>query len=530
MKSRLHYTFKYLSAGIILSLILSTNGFAAKGNSNPDIQVVRETRDNNSPRLKPEPISFSRSKDGLTILTLKIPEQTTAIFLERKTADSSYEQIFGIAAQDFSEEYIPIKDYVNLYDIFAQKDTVYSYVYAFRYKDSGNHLVTSFYSPEAGFRAENGFGELTVYGGNLHYNEETATLHIERFPDYSPDKIPLSAKFTGKNHLYLTDGKLYRELNDLHEGQDIDLKPFAENVISFRNSPLFLKWRITLKAEGSVGTYYSSWFTDAHYQKPLPKVTYALNTKVDKKYKPICQNIDKIIENADTPVSNLDKTNQKDQFEWVLGMSGVTCRLNDSNIDTLAVTDNSNEIPEYISILKEAWGIYNKADLIRQLEWLLSEGSSYRFSVIQNAIKENPKASAMSLTIKLKDSSNSKVTIDHSDVISVRSLADYTENRSILAFDYARAVWMTRTGYTVGYLTEKEAYSILSRISRQIIGVYRSWEDFGTNYCIGRLFTLGMKEGKLGFETLEAILADEAWLKNRKWINKAHIIIPYTEK
>ncbi|MCR5290312.1 MAG: DUF1266 domain-containing protein [Treponema sp.] len=499
-----------------------------------------------SPRILPEPIIFSRTQDGYTVLTLTLPEKTIYLHIYRKTADTSYEQIFGIGSNHYEGEYMPCTGSVQFTDYFAQKDTVYSYYYSFGYKEAG-HTVHSRGSYEAGYRAENGWGELRIYGGNLHYDEETAILHIDSYPEYSPRNVtiataraetvkpeiyhidPAPAAIKGALHLYLTDGNLRKEL-PLEKGNDIDLKPFAKHNPAFRNTPLYLQWKMELTVENQMGVHLSRMVTDVHYQPDVPKITYELTSKVSKEFKPIRKRIDAIYEHAATPVCALDKTTVQEQFAWVVGLSGVQSYQNGENSDMLAVTDDSREIPEYIDLLKNSsWAIENSSGLLQQLRWLLSGGGARAsYSVIQKAIKEHPKASEYSIHWKLIRADNANASITFEDIRHVQALADYTENRSILAFDYGRAVWLIRVGYTIGYLNQDEAYYLLSTISQSILGVYSSWEDFGTNYCIGWLYVLGMESGQNALTNLEIILNDDAWLKNRKWINKAHIIIPFT--
>lgn len=70
----------------------------------------------------------------------------------------------------------------------------------------------------------------------------------------------------------------------------------------------------------------------------------------------------------------------------------------------------------------------------------------------------------------------------------VNKMREIIGDRSLRAWDYGRSISLCRWGYEVGYLTEKEAWDRIFKISPKIEALYCSWEDYAAGYIIGRMF------------------------------------------
>jgi hypothetical protein len=51
-----------------------------------------------------------------------------------------------------------------------------------------------------------------------------------------------------------------------------------------------------------------------------------------------------------------------------------------------------------------------------------------------------------------------------------------------------RAIALCRWGYSVNFLTEKEAWEKIMELARKTQAIYQSWEEFGYDYYMGRVF------------------------------------------
>ena len=60
--------------------------------------------------------------------------------------------------------------------------------------------------------------------------------------------------------------------------------------------------------------------------------------------------------------------------------------------------------------------------------------------------------------------------------------------QSLVAWDYARYISLCREGYSVGYLSEDEAWQRIIYAARILQRTFGSWQELGENYLIGREF------------------------------------------
>lgn len=88
------------------------------------------------------------------------------------------------------------------------------------------------------------------------------------------------------------------------------------------------------------------------------------------------------------------------------------------------------------------------------------------------------------------------------------------------AWDYCRYITLADWGYLAGYLNEEEAWMRIMAAARTLQGVYRSWEDLGDCYLLGRTLWAGddeegMKELRAVFRLLKNVNDPlNPWVKN----------------
>jgi len=61
-------------------------------------------------------------------------------------------------------------------------------------------------------------------------------------------------------------------------------------------------------------------------------------------------------------------------------------------------------------------------------------------------------------------------------------------HRSLIAWDFGRLIMLARWGFSIGFLTEAEAWGWVDRAGAQIEGHFRYWLDVGENYLAGVRF------------------------------------------
>jgi hypothetical protein len=132
--------------------------------------------------------------------------------------------------------------------------------------------------------------------------------------------------------------------------------------------------------------------------------------------------------------------------------------------------------------LKESWDIENNADLMRNLYWLESRGHRASF---QKLGREIQKLSFDEFAKMLKNTTDK----DRFNELQVaREYYPKLGKKSLVGWDFARAIFLCRTGYECGYISENEAWYRIMNYAQYLQQTFDSWEDLGRNYIIGRKF------------------------------------------
>lgn len=180
-----------------------------------------------------------------------------------------------------------------------------------------------------------------------------------------------------------------------------------------------------------------------------------------------------------------------DHRRWLLGLSGMLSVRNFQGVDRLAPGQGDFVVRHFQDILRRDWGVLDAADLRRQIDWCRNEGHSAGY---ERALRT------------LGTPVGPRLSPDRVQIL--QRFGALTGARSLHAWDLGRAAWLCRIGFMVGYLTEDEAWQLLEELGERLSRDYRSWYDFGANYCVGRVYwgglgevdrTLGHFEGLVGW-------------------------------
>jgi Protein of unknown function (DUF1266) len=169
---------------------------------------------------------------------------------------------------------------------------------------------------------------------------------------------------------------------------------------------------------------------------------------------------------------------------WAVGCSAVLMERNHSRIDTLATNKMTEvEVNDIRRLLDEWWGIKTKEDLLDTLYWLETEGHRQRFDRVAARI--------VFLTDEQYKAVVNAAGDDKESLQEMRIVKKYAvplRKKGILGWDYCRYINLCRWGYTIGLLSEEEAWEKIMPIARKLQDTFDSWEDLGCNYLIGFQF------------------------------------------
>jgi hypothetical protein len=171
---------------------------------------------------------------------------------------------------------------------------------------------------------------------------------------------------------------------------------------------------------------------------------------------------------------------------WALSLAGIMTELHKVNRNTL----NPDEINEtnrarWRETLRRDWGVTSREGLLRTLDTTENEGNASSLNYIKRIIGEtaNQGFSIFDIYNKYRLTQRQynylKFTIANWNALN---------SRTLMAWDLGRNISLCRWGYTVGFLTEEEAWEKIMYYARKLQLFYNSWNEYGTDYYLGRLF------------------------------------------
>jgi ankyrin repeat protein len=168
-----------------------------------------------------------------------------------------------------------------------------------------------------------------------------------------------------------------------------------------------------------------------------------------------------------------------------LALPGIVMEQNGSSHDSLSIIpDDLPAAKEKASyILSQFWGVNTKEEVLSQIAWLKEKGHTAKYRYLQILSDQHP-GDAIELVYK-------NGTIDDGQLNRIHLIRKYQESfgtQGLLGWDLARVVALARWGYDSGYLTEEEAWEYIEDTAKSLISVFSSWEEFGANYVLGRIF------------------------------------------
>lgn len=168
---------------------------------------------------------------------------------------------------------------------------------------------------------------------------------------------------------------------------------------------------------------------------------------------------------------------------WTLGLSAILTESNGASHDRLRMSEDAAESSHSI---ERDWGLTDRQELLAQLDSLRSGGHNERYLQFQSVLSSLPD-SAIGDFIALQS--------DPSTRAQLQIAANYRHvlsDTGIVAWDFGRACWLTRTGLVVGWIDEDECWDLLFGFARPTQQAFTDWTSYGISYVAGRLFWRGI--------------------------------------
>jgi hypothetical protein len=175
----------------------------------------------------------------------------------------------------------------------------------------------------------------------------------------------------------------------------------------------------------------------------------------------------------------------KEQF-WALSLAGIMTEMHRVNRNALNPDEiNERNINRWLETLRRDWGVNNREELLQILDSTENSGHASALNYIRQIIGE-----AMNQNFSVFDIYNRyQLNQRYYNYLKFTILNwNLLKNRTILAWDLGRNISLCRWGYEVGFLTENEAWEKIMYYARKIQLFYDSWNEYGFDYYLGRMF------------------------------------------
>lgn len=164
---------------------------------------------------------------------------------------------------------------------------------------------------------------------------------------------------------------------------------------------------------------------------------------------------------------------------WALGCAAVLMERNGTRHDVLNTGSFSEgNIKKWKDSLRRSWNVEDRDDLLMILKWLENEGHRKYFEADGKSTKVGVIAALRAF--KNPDRLN--------ELHVARKYYEKLGDKSLWGWDISRYICLCRWGYTIGFISEEEAWDKIMPAARLLQKRFVSWEELGENYLIGRRY------------------------------------------
>ncbi len=231
----------------------------------------------------------------------------------------------------------------------------------------------------------------------------------------------------------------------------------------------------------------SGWFySRARCYLALEKVKEArADFDLANKYEPnndLYRDWTKTVDNLEYDLSHRARTPAQ---QWAIACSAALFAMNGHGLHSLSgrAPTEANKLSKRQS-LTQSWGITSRADLLNQLKELNNGGGHDSLWQSYLRVKRGeiqPEQAKDVATDLLRGQFKERMAV-------IDEYGDAVGDRGLCAWDLCRYINLVRWGYLIGFVSEKEAYSLMMPVAKKLQQKYSSWEQMNEEYLIGRRF------------------------------------------
>jgi len=174
---------------------------------------------------------------------------------------------------------------------------------------------------------------------------------------------------------------------------------------------------------------------------------------------------------------------------WAISLPGILTEVREgyrNSLNDKAMNESGRN--SVLGTLSRDWGITTREELFEMLDSLENGGHEASFMEIQEILYEIAKAGDYRKAMQVILYGYQWDQVKWNRFRYVFNNWEKYQNVTLKAWDLGRSVSLCRWGYNAGFLTEGEAWKRIFHIARIIQPLYSSWEEYGYDYFMGRLF------------------------------------------
>lgn len=178
-------------------------------------------------------------------------------------------------------------------------------------------------------------------------------------------------------------------------------------------------------------------------------------------------------------ISNKEEDKNSNLGLWTRAMGSVLIYLNDGNpyyFGGYQLTEDNQKAAA--NILSESWEINSRADLLKQIKLLVTQGDRKEY------LKEAKEMKAMT-----KKKLHTAMKQLSGDLLIHYEMVQYNwktwKKKGLLAWDMCRVSHLVQWGYIAGYLDAREAQALIEPAVTRLKKNFTSWEEVQNNWLDG---------------------------------------------
>lgn len=195
------------------------------------------------------------------------------------------------------------------------------------------------------------------------------------------------------------------------------------------------------------------------------------NSGRNNKENPAAKHTKKPLETLEDPSSNLG--------QWGRAMGSVLIAINEGDVYYFGGYEQTDGNKEAAArILKQSWNITDRAELLVQIQNLLTTGDRKEY---RKEAAEMKSMSKKKLQTALKQLSG--------DTLTHYNMVQYNwkkwKKKGLLAWDLCRVSHLAQWGYVAGYVTMEEAQALIEPAAQKLVEKFDNWDDVQMNWLDG---------------------------------------------